>query len=63
MLLRQLDQERQSEDYEETLLFYISFLATYCKKPLIAFVELKKFEADQGQKKTLFFQVMRGEIN
>ncbi|CAD8116240.1 unnamed protein product [Paramecium sonneborni] len=55
--------EQQKTDLEELQLLFVSFLALIRNKPLIAYVEFKKFEQNVNIKKSQYFQLMKGRID
>ncbi|CAD8116246.1 unnamed protein product [Paramecium sonneborni] len=50
-------QQDSKTDYEELQLLYISYVAQFCKKPLLAYVELKRYQSKQQIQSFYFVQI------
>ncbi|CAK59410.1 unnamed protein product (macronuclear) [Paramecium tetraurelia] len=55
--------EGQKSELEELQLLFVSYLALIRNKPLIGYVEFKKFESNQNIKKSYYFQLMKSRID
>ena len=54
--------EREKGNYEELHMLFISFLAQIRNKPLVAYVEFKKFKNDLLPK-SLYFRLIKDRID
>ncbi|CAD8212474.1 unnamed protein product [Paramecium pentaurelia] len=52
----------QRVSYEELLLLYISYVAQFCKKPLLAYTELKRYQS-QKQIQSYYFICIRYQMS
>ncbi|CAD8193884.1 unnamed protein product [Paramecium pentaurelia] len=55
--------EQQKSELEELQLLFVSYLALIRNKPLIGYVEFKKFESNINIKKSYYFQLMKSRID
>ncbi|CAD8127347.1 unnamed protein product [Paramecium sonneborni] len=53
----------QKNDVEEIELLFVSFLVLIKKKPLVAYVEFKKFEQNNSYKKSYYFDFIKKRID